>query len=513
MRLRTSHKLIRLFVRVISLLGICYGGLVGFSLYERWGNPHRPHRNWPALRSATSATAEELRIVVDDNVQVVPFQPGVEYWECELAAHPTNPNLLFATSLVITPETTGGGANTRALDACGYYSHDGAKTWRQGFYLSANKVVDPEKRESYFDPSVCFGTGDSVHFVVMFGNNWGAKPILDITGEMFAPTSTNRSLVFYRSSDNGETWAKRATLHREVDRPFLIVDGAKGADPGKLYTIGNVAEVIVIRDNELAAEIGPGAIMEGQFKQVRPANPVQLRDGTMLFAAEDFAPIWRGRIRPDSARKIYTFRCSDGERFEPGPLVNTRWSHASLQNSVRPSTTFFPRLGANPRASAFIDHVYCVWAGGRDDGECIFVSVSRDGGQSWTTPVVVSEQPLEANHRQEYLTVLPSVAVNQNGIVAISWYDRRGLRKSDPADEGNGVVTGWNVRARLSQDGGASWLPSVQLNSTSSRAEFDVGHTAGLVATADGKFHALWIDARDGTRQLWTTSFGLRKVD
>jgi hypothetical protein len=96
--------------------------------------------------------------------------------------------------------------------------------------------------------------------------------------------------------------------------------------------------------------------------------------------------------------------------------------------------------------------------------------------------------------------------VNDEGIVAVSWYDRRGLPASDVTLD----FAGWNVRARLSVDGGATWLPSVQLNARQSQGKFEVGHTAGLSAAADGRFHALWIDARDGTRQLHTTSFGIK---
>jgi hypothetical protein len=50
----------------------------------------------------------------------------------------------------------------------------------------------------------------------------------------------------------------------------------------------------------------------------------------------------------------------------------------------------------------------------------------------------------------------------------------------------------------------------VQLNQSQSQGEFDVGHTQGLTAAADGRFHALWIDSRDGTRQLRTTAFGIK---
>jgi hypothetical protein len=112
-----------------------------------------------------------VKVLVKDDIQLTPSQPGIEYWECELAAHPTDANLLFATSLVISSETISKGASTRALDVCGYYSHDASKTWTEGFYLSSDKVVDPEQRESYADPTVCFGTGESVHLAVMFGKN------------------------------------------------------------------------------------------------------------------------------------------------------------------------------------------------------------------------------------------------------------------------------------------------------------------------------------------------------
>jgi len=32
------------------------------------------------------------------------------------------------------------------------------------------------------------------------------------------------------------------------------------------------------------------------------------------------------------------------------------------------------------------------------------------------------------------------------------------------------------------------------------------GDTAGLVADADGVFHAAWVDNRTGVRQIWTAA-------
>jgi hypothetical protein len=81
--------------------------------------------------------------------------------------------------------------------------------------------------------------------------------------------------------------------------------------------------------------------------------------------------------------------------------------------------------------------------------------------------------------------------------VAVSWYDKRGLRPRGK---------GWNVRLRVSADGGVTWLPSVRINDVEGdkgSAEA-LGHTAGLAADAGGTFHPVWIDFRTGTPQLWT---------
>jgi hypothetical protein len=121
----------------------------------------------------------------------------------------------------------------------------------------------------------------------------------------------------------------------------------------------------------------------------------------------------------------------------------------------------------------------------------------------------------------EYITFMPSVAVNKYGVVAVSWYDRRGLPKIRlvPQDGKDGkilsyklVAEGWNVRLRASLDGGATWLPSVQVNEQAARGGIDlpVGHSAGLASGADGRFHAAWIDNRTGTHQVWTAAVVVR---
>jgi hypothetical protein len=114
----------------------------------------------------------------------------------------------------------------------------------------------------------------------------------------------------------------------------------------------------------------------------------------------------------------------------------------------------------------------------------------------------------------EYLTFIPSIAVNRFGIVAAGWYDRRGLPKprrvqidGDNVTAGafETVADGWNYRVRISLDGGDTWMPSVQVNESSGVGDVSVGHTAGIAADAAGVFHAAWVDNRNGRNQLWTS--------
>jgi hypothetical protein len=123
--------------------------------------------------------------------------------------------------------------------------------------------------------------------------------------------------------------------------------------------------------------------------------------------------------------------------------------------------------------------------------------------------------------------------VNNDGIIAVSWYDRR----DDPENRN------YRLRMSASLDGGESWAPSVpvseadfifrapaefptkawvsgggDLRAREKTDHFDVsvqpgprlytssGDYAALVAGADGRFHTFWVDNRTGVAQLYTAS-------
>ena len=73
------------------------------------------------------------------------------------------------------------------------------------------------------------------------------------------------------------------------------------------------------------------------------------------------------------------------------------------------------------------------------------------------------------------------------------------------------------TRFSASLDGGDAWLPSVRVseapNAPKTNSSFGItgGHTAGLAADKSGTFHALFVDDRTGTQQVWIAPITVKK--
>jgi hypothetical protein len=379
------------------------------------------------------------------------------------------------------------------LDLYGFYSHDGGESWQVG-----RQIIAPAGQR-YSDLTIAFGLRGKVHLAYMKSDPSVVKPL---------GTHGAGSVELLVSSDAGINWKEVAALTNNVDRPWLAVDTTFSAHRGQVYLAGNIDEPILFRfDTEGLTQTDPVTPLMGQkLINCRHANPVVTGDGTVVLVCRDH---FRGPGKSQYRPRLLTWHSTDGGKtFDEGEPVNTRWTHAVVKSSSG-TITMWPRLAANPQAAMFANRVYCVWADGHLDEERIFIASSDDAGATWRQPTVISEQPMD--NTNGFMTFHPSVAVNREGAIAVSWYDRRGLPRAVRVPTGrkdtfNWNTPGWNVRCRASVDGGSTWMPSVQLNERPGQGEPVVGHSAGLAADADGRFHAVWIDNRTGKNQLWTTA-------
>jgi hypothetical protein len=245
----------------------------------------------------------------------------------------------------------------------------------------------------------------------------------------------------------------------------------------------------------------------------KPANPVVLTDGTLVLSYGLDTNVYGlaldelERDDPKARRRIPVLLSRDGGKsLQQGTPVCTYW---------RDDAWFpFPQLAVDTASKKYQDRLYAVWTDGvlwnrRSPQVRIMFSFSNDKARSWAKPQILSEQPASPEGGKDYAAFLPSIAVNKNGVIAVSWYDRRGL-----ADQpiGGGYLSGWNLRLRVSLDGGEIWQSSVQVNEKTGKDLCkELRETAGLAADAEGNFHPVWIDDRTGKRQVWTTIVSLQR--
>lgn len=433
------------------------------------------------LRKANAGTGGE-------NVQVSSDRAKLTHNECVVAAAPGNPKLLFAGSMVWT--------HADGQSVVGYSSHDGGLTWRQGFEQIATKGG-----ERVNDPTIAFGPGGELYFACMrYGPDKQA-----VAGN---PQKRPEALDFYLSKDCGITWAHTHRRSEMIDRPWLAVDTTMGKFRGRVYCTGNLeAPVFLASDDGAKVFLRADTPDPAKTVNCRPSNPVVLSDGAVLFTYrrvlgnDAYRPLggieMSGNQRPSSP----VFVTSDGGKTTKAlPPVNALWRHKRLGSNASIALDF-PQLAVDPPDSPHRDRLHCVWADGNYYPQRrVIYSQSSDKGKSWSAPVVLSEQPMVDDDSGDFFAYMPCVAVNRVGVVAVTWYDRRGL---PPKRDGDYI--GWNVRGRVSSDG-MSWGPSFAVNDKPSRGEMDVGHTAGLAADSDGRFHAVWIDDRTGRGQVWSSS-------
>ena len=137
--------------------------------------------------------------------------------------------------------------------------------------------------------------------------------------------------------------------------------------------------------------------------------------------------------------------------------------------------------------------VYMVYTDRPDTSSAdtdIYVRYSDDNGTIWSSPTRVNDD-LAGNGKSQFN---PAIAVDQvTGDVAVTWYDTRNSGTANNTTQ---------VFGSVSLDGGATWLPNVQISAGTSNASvvdsannggFGYGHF-DLMDFYNGVFYRTWAD-------------------
>jgi hypothetical protein len=438
-----------------------------------------------AVGQATrSITVESTTVLSSD----APRTPHVESW---LAANPRDPKNLIAVADAIN--------GTAASGVAIYYTKNGGKTWHRSKSSEAS---------GYFhgtDPSVSFGPNGDAYFV----------------------NEDNSRIFAYRSENGGESWQGPFILDGD-DHPVIAVDASDGAYHNRVYYAasgvtntpqGDAGSSIEFGYSDDGIEFRQRNFLVSQKaqdgKQYWPSitDLAVAPDGTVVLIYSGDAPAPDGQFSTTTEYWIIT-SSNGGRTFTEPHHVVTSTLPADQDRAGR--IICFSKVAIDSSSGPRRGRIYLAYPTLVDGWERIKVVHSDDYGQTW-------ENSAEAGHDSTHTDQgVPAIAVSGDGIVGVSWYDRRKATANDcfqgyfsasldggltflpaialqdsqtcPTAPGNQRLHGAYSHA----DGG-KWLYSVD---TAASRFPNGGETQGLVGTDSGEFQLVWTNGETGVMQL-----------
>jgi len=411
-----------------------------------------------------------IEIKVGKNIRLDIEDSEYQLVEPNISSHPTNPDHLLAVGWVYPV----GKDQDLNIEKCAVFiSKDGGLSWKKTF-LSGRGCGDPWVTLT-----------DNMAVLTCLGSH----PLL--------PDSARLQLMTYFSLDGGNNWSKvPQSLGYGHDGPRTVADSK-----GNIYIAsgrGIRTDSKTVRFPIYVGHIRSGIPFVEKTATIFPSNNLNLdavttlSDGSLVLVYQDFQrPISKKRSREGILK---TFR-------EWSMISNDKGKSFSIAKLVTESC--FDRandLVADRSDGKYRDRLYCVCSG--NDFQSILLSYSTDQGEIWSKSIPIGQiEPLGVKRE-------PHIAVNDDGILAVAWMDNRGATSGDC----------FTPYIAISTDGGVTFSESVKVGSKPSCPDSNLcgefvkrrfptgGDYFGFTAAADGKFHLVWSDAREGKFELMTAS-------
>ena len=447
-----------------------------------------------------------IRVVESQQISVAhPHRPHVESF---LAVDPRDSRHMIAASML--------GLADGRLGAAVYATFDAGRHWM-------------ESRIAPRDSMLALG-GDPIVYITRDGT------ALFGVGTQQAGRSVT---AVSRSTDGGRTWERPQVMNYR-DRPFMAFDTTGTDLDSTIYIAGLQNGFLLSHSTDGGRSFSYPAIISRDLGGPDPSAPIRgvltdmvvtpdgvlvmpfnsrldMRDSIPRFKKDSvMTNAFRVLVSDDGGRSFFAMR--------EGPRAHWVVNYANSQ------ALGAPRVALDQSRGTFRGRLYLVWTDWdlARRAYVVRLAYSSDVGKTWNTTIVSDDT---SGHDPGNA----ALAVSRDGIVGVIWNDRR----DDPRNRC------WRLYGAISIDGGASFLPNVRLSTAPTcvntpgnwvlhtwyeydhwtepdrpRPGFGLaafiptrfpngGDTQGLVADADGVFHAAWINGATGTLQLWHTAFAV----
>ncbi len=397
-----------------------------------------------------------------------------------------------------------------------YRSTDGGNTWADGH------VDFPSELPNQSDPCVTFDASGTAYMSVLGYN----QNDFSIGGAYVT-----------RSTDGGATWQKPvvvSTNSNEIfnDKEWITADlSNNSATKGNIYiswtlftqqgTHSERGDIVVSRSTDGGTTFSPHVVAslpnqtqnQGSFPAIGPNGEVYV----LYYSGIEGADKEDGRggdgggsgsgggegqgggqmqaqLAEDTA--LFVARSTDGGQTFPQVK---RAATVQRPPSPLPGSNFrmfvLPTLAVDPRNGT----LYATWNDYAVGDADVMLVKSEDGGQSWSQPLRVNDDPSTPHHDQFF----PTAKVGSDGTLHMLWLDRRD-------DAGNLRYEPYYAR---STDGGISFSKNAPVSHVPSNPNVGfqgtiIGDYVGLDVSADGSnVYTAWPDTRSGDQDIYFTQF------
>lgn len=443
-------------------------------------------------------------IMIQRNIRV--SDNGGPFLEPCVSAYPNDPNVLVVSSSEVVKD---------GILATAFVTRDGGRAW--------TRSPLPEMRES-------LARREFVHAL----DTWstvapnGIAYVSALAAKRLDDGRWQTPIVVYRSTDRGQNWQGPTLIPgRSFDRPSIVAT----RDKVFIEAVASGKDTFVVKQ-PISADVVSLLSSDdqgGSFQSMgyvapdnlgrNSLNASLLPDDSVLLSYFDHP---RNEGQRLTGGRLYIVKAMDGGRALGLPQFVADVNRASNPGQIAVDRSTGPFRG----------RVYAAWEGGSlmylnpsnvrasaNSGKSreVAIAYSTDEGLKWSTPVILRGE-------ESGPAYYANVVVNHDGVVGLAWLQHE---RSQPER------LCYRVYFAASLDGGKTFtsprLVSDAVSCPDSKDNLAItyppvgeqmverfprgGDYIGLTAAADGSFHPVWIDGRNGIFQVYTARIEARRSE
>ena len=356
--------------------------------------------------------------------------------EVSIAINPKNPDNMIAASLQIgrPPKPRAGSSH--------YVTFDGGKTWKTVPTPNASNLVQG-------DDVVAFSSdGIAYHVHLSFDGIRQARP-----------ARAENGMIVNVSKDEGNSWTDGTAAVNHIntvipfeDKPGMVVDNAPASSSkGNVYLAWTRFDVYGSNNPEHKSQIyftrstDQGQTFSMPFRISDTGGDCVDSDNTVEGAVPAVGPngevyiVWAGPLG-----LVFDKSMDGGLSFGKDKVISNMPGGWDFEIDGLTRANGMPVTGVDLSNGPNKGTIYVNWVDARNGDPDVFVMSSRDGGETWSSPVRVNDDPVKNGKAQffTWMSVDPA-----DGAINVFFYDRR---------DGQGTQT--RVTLARSVDGGKSFV-------------------------------------------------------